>query len=221
MYPMFPQQYIERPFGISVFGSSVMRIEPDIASLEFAVTRLAEHPRDAFREAHDGAQSVQAALSRLKVGDVGSSRVTLSQTYAGYGNDRRFIGYTAEVAFRVLLHDLELLEAVLSSVVDAGANEVKSVRLQTTRLKEIRAQVRQRALEAAREKAINYCNAANVSLGPVIHIEDLNPDLPSDELRGGHVTAEAQPDDEEPPKAFDPGSIPVTAAVMLAFEIGR
>ncbi len=41
-------QAIERPFGITVFGSSIMRIEPDIASLRFAVTRLEQHPKMHF-----------------------------------------------------------------------------------------------------------------------------------------------------------------------------
>ena len=207
---MFPKQSIERPFGINVFGSSIARIAPDIASLKFAVARLADHPKDAFREAREGAQSVRAALVQLDISDVGSSRVTLSQTFR----------YTGRVAFHVLLHDLERMEAVLSGIVDAGANEVDSVQLQTSRLKEVRAEARQRALEAAREKAVIYCQSAGVTLGPVVHIEDLNPDM-LEMARSGHRMHETQPDDEEPLIAFDPGSIVVAAAVMVAFEIGR
>ncbi len=217
---MYPTQSIERPFGINVFGSSVARIEPDIASLKFGVVRLADHPKDAFREAREGAQSVRAALAQLSIHDVGSSRVTLSQTFRYTGGEQRFVGYTARVTFHVLLHDLDRMEAVLSGVVDAGANEVDSVQLQTSHLKEIRAEARQRALEAAREKAINYCRAAGVTLGPVVHIEDLNPDI-LEMAKGEHRMRETQPDDEEPLKAFDPGSIVVAAAVMVGFEIGR
>ena len=217
---MFPKQSIERPFGINVFGSSIARIEPDIASLKFAVARLADHPKDAFREAREGAQSVRAALVQLGISDVGSSRVTLSQTFRYTGNEQRFVGYTARVAFHVLLRDLESMEAVLSGVVDAGANEIDSVQLQTSRLKEVRAEARQRALEAAREKAVIYCQSAGVTLGPVVHIEDLNPDM-LEMARSGHKMRETQPDEEEPLTAFDPGSIVVAAAVMVAFEIGR
>jgi uncharacterized protein len=217
---MYPTQSIERPFGVNVFGSSIVRVEPDIASLTFAVTRLADHPKDAFRQAREGAQSVHAALAQLKVSDVGSSRITLSQTFRFTGGEERFIGYTAMVTFHALLRDLERMEAVLSGVVDAGANEVHSVQLQTSRLKEIRAEARQSALEAAREKAINYCKAAGMGLGPVIHIEDLNPDVLK-MARGEHRPNEIQPDDEEPLKAFDPGSIVVAATVMVAFEMTR
>ncbi len=217
---MFPRQSIKRPFGVNVFGSSSVRTQPDVVSLEFAVARLADHPRDAFRQAHEGAQSVHSALAQLHVTDVGSSRVTLSATHRFSGGEQRFVGYTAHVAFHVVLRDLERMEAVLTSIVDAGANEVSLVRLQTTRLKEIRAEARRSALEAAREKAVNYCQAAGVDLGPAVHIEDVDPDI-LELSRGEHRAAVTQSDDEEPVKAFDPGSIVVAAAVMVAFEIAR
>ena len=47
----------------------------------------------------------------------------------------------------------------------AGANELTSVTFQTTRLKEVRADARRRAVAAAREKAELYCSAAGVSAG--------------------------------------------------------
>ncbi len=217
---MYPTQSIERPFGINVFGSSRVRIGPDIASLGFAVARLASHPKDAFQEARAGAQSVHAFLAQLGLDDIGSSRVTLAQTFRYTEGEQRFVGYTARVAFHVLLHDLDRMEAVLSGVVDAGANEVNSVELQTSRLKEVRADARQRAVEAAREKALNYCKAAGVSLGPVVHIEDVNPDT-LEMGRSGHMARETQPDDEGALRAFDPGSIVVGAAVLVAFEFAR
>lgn len=142
---MFNQQFLQKPFGVSTFGSSIIRTEPDLASIRFAVSRLEQRPRDAFGRAHEAARSV--------------------------------------------------------------------------RLKEVRAQARQQAVQAAREKAEIYCVAAGITLGPVIHIEDVNPD----QLQGreGHVIRELQPDDEGPVQAFNPGSITVAGAVMVAFELGR
>lgn len=212
-------QSVQRPFGINVFGSSIVRVEPDVASLKFTVSRLKQHPKEAFQDAREGAQGVRAYLARAEVGDVGSSRITLSQSFRYTGGEHRFVGYTAKVSFHVLLYDLDRMEGILSGVIDAGANEIDRVDFQTRQLKEIRKEARQRAVEAAREKAEIYCQTAGVALGPVIHIEDLNPD----QLQGreGHVIRETQPDDEGPLRAFDPGSIVVGAAVMVAFEIGQ
>lgn len=116
-----------------------------------------------------------------------------------------------------MLRQLEKMEDVLAGIVDAGVNEVNGVDFQTTRLKELRAEARRRAVTAAREKAENYCNAAGVNLGKILHIEDVNPDVLCG--REGHVIGEIQPDDSGEMQAFDPGSITVGAAVIIAYKI--
>ena len=214
---MNQEQLIKTPFGINVFGSALIRVDPDIVSLNFSVSRLHQHPKEAFQDVRKTLQGVRKYLEQGKVGEVGTSRVNISQTFRYISNENKFVGYTARVSFHVLLRQLDSIEDVLSGIVDAGVNEITSVDFQTTRLKEIRAEARRRAINAAREKAENYCTAAQVSLGKVIHIEDVNPDT----LRGreGHVSYEIQPDDSGEIKVLDPGSITVGAAVIIAFKI--
>jgi len=214
---MNQEQLIQTPFGINVFGSSLIRVEPDIVSLNFAVSRLQQHPKEAFQEVRIDSQAVRKYLEQAKVGEVGTSRVNISQSFRLVNGERKFIGYTAKIAFHVLLRQLDKMEDVLSGIIDAGVNEIASVDFQTTRLKELRAEARRRAVDAAREKAENYCGAAGVNLGKIIHIEDVNPDT----LRGreGHVTYEIQPDDNGEIRVFDPGSITIGAAVVIAFKL--
>ncbi len=216
---MFVQQAVSNPYGINVFGSSITRAEPDLASLRFGVSRLEKRPKAAFEQARRAARNVQSYLTQARMNEVGASRISLSQTIRHLGGERKLIGYTAKVGFHVLLRDLDRIEEILIGVTDAGANEIDSVDYQTSQLKEIRAEARKRAIAAAQEKAEIYCQAAGVTLGPIIHIEDVNPD----QLRGreGHVVYETQPDDEGILTAFNPGSITVGGAVMVAFEIGR
>jgi uncharacterized protein len=212
-------QSIHNPLGINVFGSTLIRVEPDLASLSFAVSHLAQHPNEAFREAQTLAQKVRSYLAQAGISDVGSSRISLHEERRYVNGESRFAGYSARVAFNVLLRDLDRVEEILSGIVDAGANEINSVEFQTSRLKELRAEARQRAVRAAYEKANIYCEATQVKLGGVLHIEDVNPDL----LRGyeGHVVREVSPDDEGPLQAIDPGSIMVKAAVMICFQIEK
>ncbi len=216
---MSAQQSIPNPFGINTFGSALMRVEPDIASLKFTVSRLEQQPEEAFQQARREAKAVSAYLSQANIKDFGSSRINLAQKFRYSGGENHFLGYSAQIAFHVLLHDLDRMEEVLIGVIEAGANEINSVEFQTSRLKELRAEVRRRAVEAAREKAQIYCGAAGVALGSVIHIEDINPD----QLRGqeGHQLQEAQLDDEGELQAFNPGSISVGGAVLIAFELNK
>jgi uncharacterized protein YggE len=149
---------------------------------------------------------------------VAASRINLARTWEHAAGKQHFTGYAARVSFNVLLDDLDRMEEVLIGVVDAGANEIGSVDFRTSRLKEFRAEARRRSVAAAREKAENYCRAAGVSLGPVLNLEDVNPNV----LYGsgeGHTSNEAPADDGGPERALSPGSIAVGAAVTMVFAL--
>jgi len=168
------------------------------------------------RSAEAHAQTVQTFLSRAQIKDAGSSRVSLHEEYERMNFEDTFIGYRANIDFRVIHNDLSRLEEILTGLVDAGAKKL-GVSFQTTRLKELRAEVRRQAIIAAREKAENYCVAAGVELGEVIHIEDSNPN----QLWGGegHVRMEDPMEDSSAAQAFAPGNIMVSGAVRVAYKI--
>jgi uncharacterized protein YggE len=204
--------------GVKVFGSAVLRVEPDLVSLSFGVSRRAKKPREAFRETQQAVQEVRAYLQQAGITDVAGSRVSLSQTFEYSGGGRKPTGYQAQVGFNVLLTDLDRMEELLAGVVDAGANEIASVEFRTGRLKEYRAEARRRAVAAAREKAENYCRAAGIALGPVASLEDVHPEA----VRGtgeGTTSTEVSPDEAAATRALAPGTIVVGAAVSMTFAI--
>jgi len=209
---------IQQPFGVSVFGSALIKASPDLFSIVATVSRLEQKPSDAFANARKGAQSVAEFLRKSRVPEIGSSRISLSQEFRYVGGETKFVGYRAKIAFNIILRELDRVEELLTGLVDAGANELNSTSFQTNRLKELRAEVRRMAVAAAREKALIYCEAAGVELGPVLHIEDVNPNV----LQGrgeGHVRREPVVDNDLDKQPLDPGSIDIGAAVLIGFKI--
>jgi uncharacterized protein YggE len=75
-----PRQAVTNPFGITVFGSSISRVPPDIASIKAAVSVLEQKPGDAFAASKKGARAVQEFLRKQNVAEFGTSRVTLTRT---------------------------------------------------------------------------------------------------------------------------------------------
>ena len=218
---MEQKQVIRQPFGITTFGSTVIRVDPDIASVQFAVSCTEKQPKDAFKEARNISQKVNIYLQQADFKkEVSSSRLTLSQAWNYEAGVQKFKGYAAKSSFHVLLYDLEKIEDLLVNIVDLGVNEITDVRFQTSKLKELRAQARFRAVEAAREKAENYCQAAKVELGKVIHLEDVNPEILSGRYEG-HVLKQVEPDDTGNVQAFNPGSITIGAAVLMSFNFAN
>lgn len=215
---MQAMQSIQTPLGINVFGSTTMRISPNVVSLTFSVENVAVHPRDAFRITRESAEQVRAYLSEADITEFGVSHIQLNEAIAYIDGQNKLLGYRAILDFNVYITALNQLEEILSGLIDAGVNRISSVSYQTTELKEIRAEARRRAVKAAYEKADLYCNEAGVALGKVIHLEDINPDgLRQSGLH--QPMRETLIDEENPGEAYNPGSIIVKAAVIITFEI--
>jgi uncharacterized protein YggE len=205
--------------GVRVFGSAVVRVAPDTASIAVAVSRIEQKPEAAFRKAREAAQHVNAYLHNAGVQDFGSSRVTLSQEYRYANGENRFYGYQARIGFNVILRDMDKVDSLLSGLIAAGANELSSVTFQTTRLKELRADARRRAIGAAREKAELYCAAAGVAVGSVLAIEDVNPESLSGRSEGHTYREPLDVEDTGDFGAIDPGAITIGAAVNVVYRI--
>lgn len=103
-----------------MFGSAVLRVEPDIASLRFTVSRLEKQPKDAFAATQKAVQKVRDYLKRAGIDEVGSSRITLSQSFRYIGGEDKLLGYKAEVGFHLLLTDLVRMEEILVGVGRSG-----------------------------------------------------------------------------------------------------
>lgn len=216
---MFSSQSIPNPYGITVFGSSIIRVEPDVVVVRFSVSRIDPKTDKAFALAHDAVQKIQTYLRGIGSLEVSVSQVTLKQHTVYTNGVNEFRGYQSNVGFNVILRDLNLLEQMLKGIIESGANNINSIDFQTTRLKELRAQARTQAIEAALEKADVYCSAAKKNLGDIIHIEDVNPDT----LRGreGHSRTEIPNDTEGEIRPFSSDSITVNGAVRIAFKFAE
>ncbi|HEX5245353.1 MAG TPA: SIMPL domain-containing protein [Tepidisphaeraceae bacterium] len=205
---------IDQP-GVTVFGSWMMRVQPDSATVQAGVSRIAAEPKTAFAEARAAAGEVQKFLKDAgPFGDFGSSRITLAQETRFVQGEHRFIGYQARIGYSLVVRELDRLEEILVGLVAAGANELNSMSFESSRLKELRAQARKAAIAAAREKAELYCSAAGVSLGAVRAIVDNNPEVASS---GMHVKREEAGSGAS--GSIDPASIIVSASVFMTFEI--
>lgn len=209
---------IRNPFGLSVFGSALIKTPPDLVSIHANVARVEQTPSAAFSKARKAAHHVTDFLRSSKVEEFGVSRMRLAPEFDYVGGKRTFLGYVARIGFIVVVRDLERTEEVVSGLVDAGAAEVQSMEFQASGLREIRARARRLAIAAAREKAQIYADAAGVSVGSLLHIQDVNPQV----LQGrgeSHVQREPVIDNDTDRQTLDPGAIAVGAAVMVAFSL--
>ncbi|HEY1958423.1 MAG TPA: SIMPL domain-containing protein [Polyangiaceae bacterium] len=216
------EQSIHRALGVNVFGSHLIRVDPDYATLDLAVTRLAPAPEPAFVDARRGAESLRKVLGErsLPERDVRTSQITLAQEFEHLGGARKFLGYRARIDFRIVLDDVARTEEILIAAVEHGADVIQRVSFGTRKLREVRARAREAAFAAAKTKAELYAKAAGIRLGTVLHIEDVNPEEAGRRGYSSHAPdVDLASDDDRTSSAYAPGAIVVSAAVMACFAI--
>lgn len=179
--------------------------------------RLADRSdTEAFTTARAAISGVREAARAHGVQDaqVSASRLALQTSWNGYGPDREFLGYRCHAAFAIEYRDLDSLEPFLVAAVDAGANQVESVDFDVRNKPELRAQARKKAVATAKDKAELYAEAAGIALGPVIHIEDVDPESIGASRYRSHSDANTTTEAD-----LAPGAVVVSAAVVLGFAI--
>ncbi|MEM6788883.1 MAG: SIMPL domain-containing protein [Myxococcota bacterium] len=213
------RQSVDRPVGVTVMGSHVMQVNPDIAVTVLGINRTEHGPASALAQARDATGRVRHTLRALGVNpaDIRASRIELRTKYhTSSQGPREFAGHCATTEISGTLSALDKLDGVLVGAVEAGADEVRSVTFQTTKLREHRIKARIEALRAARSKAEHYAEEAGVRLGKVLHIEDVDPEAAG--RRGYHVRGHDIAGADET-GAYDPGSIIVAGAVLVSYAI--
>ncbi|MFJ8008721.1 SIMPL domain-containing protein [Streptomyces fagopyri] len=211
-------QSIDKPWGLSVFGSGSVRLEPQLVRVRLTIDVLESSPDKAFRTAGTAVSRLRETLRSHEIPDasVSGSRLKLSSEYDGYGGGRKFLGYRCRASYVVETETVDGLQQLIVDAVDAGANHVDEVVFDVRDKPAARDEARRRAVAAARRKAGVYAEAAGVPLGTVLHIQDV--DAEAWELRSGgrgHGGGGGASDGD-----LAPGMVEVHAGVMLGFSLG-
>lgn len=201
-------QVIQTPHGISTHGSCVVRVEPDYATVDFRVSQYDGQAATASSKVRASGNAVRQLLMKSGIEEryIRPSRVELVVSHEG-----KKVGFQATLTFNVMVRDLDRVEAVVAGLVEAGAWQIDKLTYRTSRLREARAEARQGAILAAIKKAELYTEAVGVSVGRVIHIEE----VPESEL----TPAMDEFDEFQTSGTHNPSAIPVRAAVHMAFAI--
>ncbi|WP_308407787.1 SIMPL domain-containing protein [Streptomyces sp. RKAG337] len=107
-------------------------------------------------------------------------------------------------------------QEAFADAVQAGANHLESVDFDMLNKPELRAQARSAAVRTARAKAELHADAAGVQLGPVIHIDDVDPES----IGAGRYRGHSDPGTVSEAD-LAPGAVVVSAAVVLGFSISH
>jgi hypothetical protein len=150
---------------VSVTGDAEIKVVPNQVVLALGV-ETRDRSLSAARTRNDSAvRSVLAAIQNLQI-DPTDVQTDFIHITIRYTNSAETIvdHYVVEKSIAVTLKDVSKFEALLSAVLEAGANHVDHVEFLTTELRKYRDQVRALAAQAALEKANDLAAAAGLKV---------------------------------------------------------
>jgi uncharacterized protein YggE len=159
--------------SISVSGSSAIRVQPDRVVVLFGVETFAATPSASHALNARRSHAVIEAIHDLDISErhIATANFTIHPRYDDY--DRNIIsGYGSRNTIAVTLQDVQKLEPVLITALEAGATTVDGIDFSITNLRALRDKARTQAIQAALEKAEDMAQAANLNLGSVTNIHE-------------------------------------------------
>ncbi len=193
--PAVPAQAIIRPpgtqpseSGLTVYGESIVRTDPDLATVTIGVQTTGK----TAREAQDAnTPLIAAVIARLKTlgtveTDLRTSGANLSPVFNPTQRDR-VESYTASNTVVVTIRDIKRVGEYLDAAVTAGANQVQGIQFGLREDNPAKKQALEEAVKGARTKGDIIAGAAGLriigfqsltdesSLGPITMSQDSAP----------------------------------------------
>lgn len=215
--PVAAQEETERRLTVSGVGE--VAAAPDMATVTLGVTERAKSAKSAMDAASASVSRMLTTLEEagIEPRDVQTSELSLNPLWSdGEDNRPRVItGFVARNELSVRVRDLDLLGGVLDAVLEAGANRFRGLSFGLQDPEPVADEARRRAVADARRKAELYAEAAGITLGPVLTLDE-----------GGGVRPE--PMMMEMVRAAAPAPVPVAegevttrARVNIVYALGN
>ncbi len=189
---------------ITVSGTGMVTLTPDIAYITIGVHTQNASAKDAVAENNTQAQAVMAAIKKFGIADKDIQTTNFSiYPQQQYDNNGKLTGilYAVDNSVYVTVRDLTKLGDLLDASVSSGANNVSSISFDVADKTAALSQARKAAVDQASKQANELTSATGVKLGEVqtISYSDSTPPIAIPLARAA---------------ALDSASVPISAGSM-------
>jgi uncharacterized protein YggE len=216
--------------SITVSGEAEVRVVPDEVVLTLGVQTSDPELDVAKSESDRRVEAVLAAAESqgVKREYLQTDYLEIEPRYRDTHEALNFIGYFVRKTIVVRLRNIEKFEALLASVLEAGANYVHGIEFRTTELRRHRDRARSLALQAAQEKAEAMASELGQEIGRPLSIREDHYGWWSWYgswwgSRGSGMSQNVVQSAATAPRHLEgptsPGQLSVTARVTVSFEL--
>lgn len=207
---------------ISVSGTAVMKAAPDQVVWRIELSDFDKDMRAAKQRSDAKVQAVLALRDELDIGeeDLETGHLSISREYerGKYGERGAFKHYAVRRSVTIRQTDLKRFDEYLDKLVASSEMEV-NFSFETSKMHELRAETRLKALAVAKEKAAAMAEVVGAKLGRVRTINEHSPDRPFSSPLSNAAFTHSPPPVDVASDRFVPGAISVQVSVYATFEL--
>jgi uncharacterized protein YggE len=206
---------------VSVTGSGEVRAQPDMARITLGVDARRPTINEARTQVNATVEKLLALTRELKIDPkhVDSTRLNVQPDYRWdeKTSTQVLLGYVVNRQIEIELRDLDQLGPLLERAVTAGANQVSSPQLDSSKRKTLERQALAAAVEDARLSADALAQAAGARLGPVQSLSAGGGGGPPPFMQRGMMAAAPMADAAE--KSYAPSEMNFPATVSAQYTL--
>jgi uncharacterized protein len=171
-----PHSPAQQPGSMVVTGQATLEVSPDCADLTITLTSDSIRPGVATKDLEAKKQLLIAALKKVGVetNDIKLSTLSLDPVYEpnpeGWAQIKVHT-YRAQVTVTATTRDFGKIADILDAAGNAGASSM-STQFRRSDMAELKKQVRENALKAAKDKAEQTAHALGIKLGRITSVAE-------------------------------------------------
>ena len=206
--------------GIWVSGEGTVDLEPDLALLNVGVEVQASSVSEARSEAAAAMDAVIAAVKRrgLTDADIQTTSFDIWPRYDYVEGEQTLAGYVVSNSVTIKIRDLANAGETIDDVADAAgdATRIEGISFTVEDPTPYLAQLREAAVENAREKAEHYAELIGASLGDLVYLTEAGGVSPPTPIARGEAMFAM---DARATTSISAGELTLRLAVQAAFAI--
>lgn len=205
----------------SVSGTGKVVAIPDIAVIDISINVEALTSTAAQNDANKKSNAVVEYLKNagIKTTDIKTSGYNIYPQYDYNDGNTRIRGYQVTQSLTVKIRDLDKTNTVIDGVVDAGANQVSSVRFEVDEPDKLKAEAREKAIADAKSKAEELTKQLGIDLGSIVSFSE-SGDYAAPIMYGrSSVSTDMMKAEAVPAPALPAGENEITVNVTVTYQI--
>lgn len=202
---------------VEVSGEGIVRVVPDEVTISVSVENEGKEAK-ALKQKNDA--TIHEVLQFLKTQNINEKYISTQyvRLNKNYNYNTKTYNYTASQTLSVVLKDLSKYETVMAGLIESGVNRIGGISFSSSKNESLEAEARLKAMRDAKQKATEYSQALNQSIGKAIFISEFQQQMnnPSPMFKS---SMSMDSEGGGAPQTLSPGEMEITARVNVKFEL--